>query len=531
MSFFGLHFQLNSLTLNISNMAKKSLSEQISSLYTPKTDYDIEDHDLDVSKDNGIFQHHDGGSENESEDEDTGLRNEHYVESSKSKLRQQNEGVNLGEKYVGNVTSRSKLYDDEDDKQPTEASSGEELDAESAEEEEDEESEDVADDDEDDQESDRSSSSDAENDEDENISHKRELLKQLMSKERSHIVNRLSQSATNDALKGYSIQQQNKTFEKIIDVRLKFQKSVTSSNMLPINTSTYSETKSEDSDELVTKAKKQFYSLLDHLFTLRNELDESTSVKTPKKRSFAKYSEVTSAADAQLNSRRNQILTKWSAKVANSSGRNAMNANKFKTINQSFEQQVNNNLSDMDRLIKRTKLNRRNVTPIGYTTKEEDDHENGNKNKSIDEDDDDIPEDTSVRKKTQGLENDYIFDDEDFYRVLLNDLVDKKVQTSDPTSGITISLRAAQKSNKLKNNVDTKASKGRKLRYHVQEPIANFETSRGSWRWNDDQIDEFFASLLGQKVNMNEIDDEQEEEQENDDNDIIPEDNGIQLFG
>lgn len=121
-----------------------------------------------------------------------------------------------------------------------------------------------------------------------------------------------------------------------------------------------------------------------------------------------------------------------------------MNANKFKTINQSFEQQVNNNLSDMDRLIKRTKLNRRNVTPIGYTTKEEDDHENGNKNKSIDEDDDDIPEDTSVRKKTQGLENDYIFDDEDFYRVLLNDLVDKKVQTSDPTSGITISLRAAQ---------------------------------------------------------------------------------------
>ena len=183
---------------------------------------------------------------------------------------------------MGNVTSRSKLYDDEDDKQPTEASSGEELDAESAEEEEDEESEDVADDDEDDQESDRSSSSDAENDEDENISHKRELLKQLMSKERSHIVNRLSQSATNDALKGYSIQQQNKTFEKIIDVRLKFQKSVTSSNMLPINTSTYSETKSEDSDELVTKAKKQLYSLLDHLFTLRNELDESTSVKTPK---------------------------------------------------------------------------------------------------------------------------------------------------------------------------------------------------------------------------------------------------------
>lgn len=81
----------------------------------------------------------------------------------------------------------------------------------------------------------------------------------------------------------------------------------------------------------------------------------------------------------------------------------------------------------------------------------------------------------------------------------MNDLVDKKVQSSDPTTGITINLRSAQKVNKLKNNVDTKASKGRKLRYHIQEPIANFESSIGSWKWNDDQIDEFFASLLGQK--------------------------------
>lgn len=508
-------------------MAKKSLSEQISNLYTPKTDYDIEDHELDVSKGKDVFQHHDGSSENESDNEDTGLRNEHYLESSKSKLRQQNGGVHLGEKYLGNVTSRDKLYGDEDDEELSNLQ--DESDSELADEIEDEESEDEVDND---QESDISSSNDTEEeeeneDEDENISHKRGLLKQLMSKERTHIVNRLSQSATNDALKGYSIQQQNKTFEKIIDVRLKFQKCLTSSNMLPINPSAYSEVKSKDSNELLNKAKKELYNLLDHLFTLRNELDESTSIKVPKKRSFAKYSEVTSVADSHLNSRRNQILTKWSAKVANSSGSNAMNANKFKTINQSFEQQVNNNLSDMDRLIKRTKLNRRNVTPIGYHNQEEEEPQT----KTINDDDDDIPEETSVRKKAQGLENDYIFDDEDFYRVLLNDLVDKKVQTSDPTSGITISLRAAQKSNKLKNNVDTKASKGRKLRYHVQEPIANFETSVGSWRWNDDQIDEFFASLLGQKVNMNEIDDEQDEEQENDNSDIIPEDNGIQLFG
>ena len=44
-------------------MAKSLYQSKFLGLYTPKTDYDIEDHDLDVSKDNGIFQHHDGGSE------------------------------------------------------------------------------------------------------------------------------------------------------------------------------------------------------------------------------------------------------------------------------------------------------------------------------------------------------------------------------------------------------------------------------------------------------------------------------------
>ncbi|EMG49164.1 BFR2 Protein BFR2 [Candida maltosa Xu316] len=486
-------------------MAKKSLAEQISSFYTPKADYDIEDHELDGVKDD-VFEHNDVEDESE---EDTELRNEHYVNAPKSKLR--SESINLGEKYVGNVIDRNNLYDD-----------GEEDEGEIDEEEEEVEGDEENDNEEEVEEDDLSEEDDDEEDDvEESSSHKRELLKSLMSKERSHIVNRLSQSATNDALKGYAIQQQVKVFEKVIDVRLKFQKSVNASNLLPINQESYHQVKTDDSDKLLSQTKKELFQLLDHLLHLRNEIEED-SISPPKKRSFEKYSEITEKADLKLNSHRNQVLTKWSAKVTNSSGSNAMNASKFKSINQSFEQQVKNNLSDMDRLIKRTKLNRRNVTPIGY--KEDQEQDKTDK----EEDDDDIPEEAVVRRKTQGLENKFIFDDEDFYRVLLNDLVDKKVQGSDPTTGITISLRSAQKVNKLKNNVDTKASKGRKLRYHVQEPIANFESSVGKWKWNDDQIDEFFASLLGQKVNMNEVDEEEEGEEADD---IIPEDNGIQLFG
>lgn len=46
--------------------------------------------------------------------------------------------------------------------------------------------------------------------------------------------------------------------------------------------------------------------------------------------------------------------------------------------------------------------------------------------------------------------------------------------------------------------MDTKASKGRKLRYEVHEKLQNFMvpvTPRGAW--HDEQIDELFSSLMG----------------------------------
>ena len=82
-----------------------------------------------------------------------------------------------------------------------------------------------------------------------------------------------------------------------------------------------------------------------------------------------------------------------------------------------------------------------------------------------------------------------------------------------------------------RKNVDNKASKGRKLRFHVQEPIANFDTPRPWLKWNDDQIDEFFASLLGQKISMKENDDESDEEEDEDEQDQLVGDDSIQLFG
>ena len=50
---------------------------------------------------------------------------------------------------------------------------------------------------------------------------------------------------------------------------------------------------------------------------------------------------------------------------------------------------------------------------------------------------------------------------------------------------------------KIKKKVDTKASKGRKLRYTVHEKIQNFMVPIPKATWHEEQIDELFASLLG----------------------------------
>lgn len=512
----------------------KSLLQQISELKEQKVDYDIEDNDLKQ-----VFSDDDQLSDEE-------VINDHYVDVPKSKLRQKTDNLNLGSKYTGSVTSRNELYNEDQ-----------------SEEEDEEEDEDDEDDDEDDdeeeedddlpngkvekgEEDDNLSSDSVDLDDvelqsessdedllDENsnleLDHQRSKLKQLINSERKHIVNRLSQSATNDSLKGYAIQQQHKFFDKLIDSRLKLQKSLINSNQLPVSHSCLKSINEKISKKSLDNIKQSCYDLVDSIFKLRNQLLISDSiakkeVALPKKRSFDQYLSTTNKFDEYLEKYRHEILIKWSGKVQNSSGANALNNGKFKAINQSFDQQVDNNLHDMERLIKRTKLNRRQITPLGYRNEQEEEEQQQQQLEEVEESNLDIP----VEKPKQSGEISEIFDDDDFYRVLLNDLVDKKIQSSNPTTGLTmVNLKSAQKVQKLNKNVDTKASKGRKLKYSIQEPIANLEVPRNGWKWDDNQIDEFFASLLGQRVNMN----EQEEDNNEENEEITVNQDSIKLFG
>lgn len=524
-------------------MAKKTLAQQIADLDKPQDDFDIEDNEF-------ADPFADERGEGAASDEDD-LTHDHYVSMPKSKLRRQNDALVTGKKYAGTVTSRKDLYGDNS------ASSGGESDNQEASEDEEAGNEQESDEagesdsgislgavsDSEEQSEDESGEEEESEADAEDAESKRSRIRDMISNERKHIISRLSDSITQDAIKGYAIVNQHKMADALIDSRLKIQKALTNSNLLPINHETI------DAEKLLTKKSAKYlknatskcYDLLDTILDLRSKLYTKEQIVAepfehkPEKRSLAQYLEATQKYDNVLHQYRSAVLTKWLAKIQNSSGSTALNASKFKALNQSAEQQVLNNLSDMDRLVKRTRLNRRQVKPLGYeyyqaTFLEE--------NKKEDEDDEEDENDLDIPKaagQSRGLnmqEMELIFDDEDFYRVLLNDLVDKKILSSDPTSGLQFALRGAA-STKLKKNVDNRASKGRKLRYHVQESIANFETPRNELKWDDNQIDEFFASLLGQKVSMREDDehDGASDASEAEEEVVLGGDDSIKLFG
>ncbi|KAL5633428.1 hypothetical protein ACGC1H_003800 [Rhizoctonia solani] len=101
---------------------------------------------------------------------------------------------------------------------------------------------------------------------------------------------------------------------------------------------------------------------------------------------------------------------------------------------------------------------------------------------------------TQISSEADGAEGDpEVFDDLDFYQALLRDVIDSRTGAGDD-------WMARQRTKKAKKVVDTKASKGRKLRYEVHEKLQNFMVPVPTAIWHEEQIDELFANLLGKEI-------------------------------
>jgi protein AATF/BFR2 len=175
---------------------------------------------------------------------------------------------------------------------------------------------------------------------------------------------------------------------------------------------------------------------------------------------------------------RQSTLEKWSARVRDATALPVSSKLNNTARQQTITDVLQEQLSNSDRLIKRTKMPR-SCAP--------------------------------VQAKLKITEDPHIYDDADFYQLLLKELVDQRMMDSSSTSapsdgGRPVAQWTAVKEAKTKKNVDTKASKGRKMRYTVHEKLQNFMAPEDRGSWEQDAVDRFFGTLLGQKVSLGEDD-------------------------
>ena len=122
-----------------------------------------------------------------------------------------------------------------------------------------------------------------------------------------------------------------------------------------------------------------------------------------------------------------------------------------------------------------------------------------------------LRERVGVRRGNESNNNQFeaeVFDDGDFYQTLLREVIESKTGQYDEDENDGDMDVFKNKKKKVKKDVDTRATKGRKIKYNVHEKLQNFMVpippSKDSW--NESQMDELFSSLLGGDVDNNKED-------------------------
>ena len=341
----------------------------------------------------------------------------------------------------------------------------------------------------------------------------REELRQLMATDQKAIAASISQAAKSDAVKGKAVKQQRSTFDSLLNTRIKFQKGLTAMNQLSVAAKG-----ADDVDrEAVKSAESAALSLWSTLEDLRYTLADAQSGESKKRKRPSPVSSTTSSdslwkrmTDLESDSvvHRRAILDKWSLKVrgSNTSGPNARgkllgsSTGGQQTITAVLDAQLATEAGERS-----TKRARKQAA-------------NG--------DEDDEP----------------IYDDTAFYQTLLRELVEQRMSSDSITNGLdTLHIQLPSRlslhpvtgmrndKNKRRGAVDTRATKGRKMKYDVHEKLQNFMAPEDRGTWTTRARDEFFASLLGRTASglLGEDDEEASAAEESDED---REEGGLRLF-
>ncbi|KAI5807412.1 apoptosis-antagonizing transcription factor [Peziza echinospora] len=436
------------------------------------------------------------------------------------------------------------VSDDEDDEDEELEDNGSEsdqgsVDFEDESEDDDEDGEDE-DDDEEEEEDDDDEGSDSGSDSD---ASERAELRKLMATDQKTTQKTLNSAVQSDIAKGTAVRAQQATFDYFLGARIKMQKALVATNTLPLLENATTETREDKSWKDAEGAALKLWTLIRDI---RHDITSTTLTNiNPKKRKLDALDSVDedtplsalsaqmSTLDSAIHPWRTSTLDKWASKTQNSTAAAAaaivlpaskrLNNNTSNRLGQRLSVKIDDYITqDPERLLNKTRV-ARSCAPF----QQQKDHETAKAERAASASSTTVTPSLPVHTS--------IYDDTDFYQTLLKALIDQRML--DNNSGSTSSAQWALPPNtsvKTKKIVDTKASKGRKLRYQVHEKLQNFmapEKFRGGRWWEEHQVDELFGSLLGQKSALLAADDEERNSEAGDAEDVEMRDDGFTLFG
>jgi protein AATF/BFR2 len=421
---------------------------------------------------------------------------QHYIDVGKSALRRPRPA--LGPQYAGVSVGRKSMDEDQDEDDPF--SRG--LDGDSSDE-----------DDEIEKNSASASLSDdgeEEPDMDEDMSEtdnaeKSQLLasredstreRSAMAQDDAVLSSKLLQSSKGDAEKGRAVKKQKTTFDSLLNSRIKLQKAL-------VGTNTLIGTEHGELHENLARAKNALEAAETAAWaywsSISNLRDQMIAARTGEKRKRASYDHDTPVErlwrhtqeqEESFNRHRKVTLQKWSAKTESTPALPDRSVTSRSANQTPIIDAIQEHLSDRERLFKRAHTPR-SCAPLQLA--------NG----------------VTVDEK--------IYDDADFYGLLLKELLEQKNQDSMAAANVEVNFDVRREA-KARKNIDTKASKGRKLRYTVHEKLQNFMAPEDRGSWGERKADELFGNLFGRRMALG---DEQESEYGTD---ALGEEDGLLLF-
>lgn len=460
----------------------------------PETDFDPE---ADVPESDS-----DASGDDDLEEKNAGAR-EHYAPVGKSKLRQPKE-VALGPQYTGSRVTRDAVEDDEED-DPF-ARGFDEEDSEDDLQDDDEQGSDEEDEDED-----GTDDTDMSDEEDGGVDlepkdeeHDRAELRKMMAAEQKAVAADISAANKQDAEKGRAVKRQRTTFDSLLNTRIKLQKSLVATNTLVAPTDEGYESQISEAQDALDAAETAAYNLWSSLTAFRDEL---TTARTGEKRKRPTFSAKTSIdklwsytqeQEEQALPQRNTVLQKWSVKARGVTAQPQTGRLNNTSQQATIIDVLNEHLTAPDRLLKRAHTPR-SCAPVQLAAK--------------------VSEDPKI------------YDDADFYGLLLKELLEAKSEGSTAAANLDLSnMNSMRREAKTKRNVDTKASKGRKMKFNVHEKLQNFMAPEDRGKWGERQTDELFGSLFGQRMGLGENLDEDEVEMGDGEKDAADEEAGLMMF-